>query len=190
MEEEKRRTTLARKPESKKDQFKEDMVDIGARIGKEVIWPKVKDAISGAVDMVLYKEVRGRSNGNRLNVIDFTNYNAQYAPQVSQVPNPGVPVRNNYQAGSKNWRFEDVLFDSAEEATQVWYQLNDILKTEYRITVNRYYDVCRADVQVPYTMINFGWTHIGDSPRILQKQFGADYKYIIALPNIRNLGGR
>lgn len=189
MEEEKRRATLARKPESKKDQFKEDMIDIGARIGKEVIWPKVKDAISGAVDMVLYKEVRTRGNSNKLNVIDFTNYNAISTPQ-NQIPNPGVPVRNNYQAGSRNWRFEDVLFDSAEEATQVWYQLHDILQREYRLSINRYYDVCRADVQVPHTMEAFGWTYIGDSPSILQKQFGNDFKYIIAMPNIRNLGGR
>lgn len=193
MEEPKKRTTLARTG-NKKSQVKEDFIDMGGRIFHDVVWPKGKDMISAAVDVILYGEVRGRNSTNKpLNVIDFTNYNQPYniygAPQQT---NPGVPVRNNYQAGSKRWRFEDVLFDSAEEATQVWYQLRDIARQEHIISINRYYDVCRADVQVPHTMENMGWieSDLGNSPRILQKMFGDDYKYIIALPNIRHIGGR
>ena len=109
-----------------------------------------------------------------------TNYNA--------ISNGGQS--QNYIAGSSSWKFEDVVFSTPEEATSVWYQLHDILQQEGFITVNRYYDVCQAEVKVPYTYEKYGWTQIGDSPKVLAKNFNGDAMYIIAMPNIRYVGGR
>lgn len=194
---EEKRKTLARRPD-KKDQVKEDLVDIGARIFNEVLWPKGKDMISGAVDMLLYKQVRGNNQSSKqpYNVIDFTNYtnyNAQYNQQP--VNRQGVPVRNNYCAGSGAWRFEDVLFDSPEEAMKVWYVLNDIVIREGKVNLLKYYETCNAAVEMIPNYEYYGWTHLGDSPRILKQMFTEDNgnvvdKYVMAMPKVRYIGGR
>lgn len=194
---EEKRKTLARRPD-KKDQVKEDLVDIGARIFNEVLWPKGKDMISGAVDMLLYKQVRGNNQSLKqpYNVIDFTNYtnyNAQYNQQPAN--RQGVPVRNNYCAGSGAWRFEDVLFDSPEEAMKVWYVLNDIVIREGKVNLLKYYETCNAAVEMIPNYEYYGWTHLGDSPRILKQMFTEDNgnvvdKYVMAMPKVRYIGGR
>ena len=179
------RRTIKRKS-STGGHLKEDLADMGGRIFTEVLIPKGKDILSNTLDYLLYGEVRGRNSTNKpLNVIDFTDYTKSY-----NQARPQTPVRNNYLAGSRDWQFEEVMFASEQEAIDTFYELKDVLAREGRLNVNRYYDICRAKVEVPHTMENYGWVDIGQQPRIFKKLFGNEWMYIIHLPNIRYIGGR
>lgn len=190
MENKKKRSTVTRERPVRRvdtDRLKDD----AKKLGNDYILPRfklaVQESLSNVFDILIWGKVRGgRGNSGNFVVKDFTkgnnntNYNAISTQQQSSV----------IFAGSNSWKFEDVVFSTPEEATAVWYQLNDILKQEGMLTVNRYYDICEADVKVPYTYENYGWTNIGDSPKILAKNFNGEAMYVIAMPNIRYVGGR
>lgn len=186
MDNEKKRQTISRdKPQRKelsKGQIKEDLIDIGGRWVSDVIIPKLKDAASCGLDLILYKEIRhgsGTQTNKHLNVVEFTDYNKPYN-------------RNNFLAGSNTkWHFQDVIFNTPEEAAYAWYEMRDLVKAQGYIDLNTYYhDICSADVDVPYTFANYGWTFVGganDNPPVVSKYINGKTCYTIALPQIRNI---
>jgi len=191
MENKKRSTIKREKPVHKlvdKDRIKDD----AKQLGKEYIFPRLKKAMQESLlnvaEMLILGHVRNNRSGTGGFVVkDYnnrTNYNAISSGYSVPQQNPG------YLAGSAAWKFEDVVFTTPEEATEVWYQLHDWISEHGYLDVNRYYDICEANVQVPYTYTKYGWTNIGDKPQILAKNFNGDAMYIIAMPNIRYVGGK
>lgn len=195
--EEKKRSTIQRDKPAHRIVDKNRIKDDAKQLGKEYVFPKIKralqEAASNVADVLIFGQVRNGGNGRSFTVMDFTNrnnnstnYNARYSGTYNA--QPAQPM--GYLAGSAAWKFEDVVFTTPEEATEVWYQLHDWIAQNGSLDVNRYYDICQADVKVPYTYTNYGWTNIGDKPQILAKNFNGDAMYIIAMPNIRYVGGR
>ena len=191
MEDKKRSTIKREKPVHKlvdKDRIKDD----AKQLGKEYIFPRLKKAMQESLlnvaEMLILGHVRNNRSGTGGFVVkDYnnkTNYNAISSGYIAPQQNQG------YLAGSAAWKFEDVVFTTPEEATEVWYQLRDWISEHGYLDVNRYYDICEANVQVPYTYTKYGWTNIGDKPQILAKNFNGDAMYIIAMPNIRYVGGK
>lgn len=170
---------------TRKARMKSDLIGIATKAWNDVVKPKIKDTIFNTIEFFIYGEVRGRGSGytRTSNQVSWSDYTKMF----NNPPQTAPSNQNDYRAGSRNqFDFKDVLFDSAEEAIDGFYQLKDILDREHRLTANRYYDVFKAKVRVPHTFEDFGWIDIGQSPNILE----CEGRYIIKLPQIRYIGRR
>lgn len=135
-----------------------DADSVGSFVMTEVIFPKIKDAISAAVkysvDFILYGK-NGASIGNK-NGTSYINYNNQYASTIyrpinysNQPTNYGKPVNNTI------YQIRHFVFNSRGEAESVCIALMDSISRYGSVSVNDFYDFIGQNGQ--YTDQKYGW---------------------------------
>lgn len=137
-----------------------DADSVGAFVVSEVILPKIKDMISGAVkysiDFILYGKNGASVGGNRSGA-GIINYNSQYRSSLYQ---PSVPI-NMQQSGYNRpvvntiYQVRDFVFGSRGEAETVAIALQDNIARYGSVSVNDFYDLIGQNGQ--YTDQKYGW---------------------------------
>lgn len=146
--------TTRRKPLSKKFAevfFSSDMNDVKSYIFYDVIVPGIKDAISDAVNIILYGDTRrgsGKGNSNQT----FVSYSGFSSSKNKQ--------RNNTrQTRSRtNTDIQDIIFESRGEAEEVLGNLVDFIVDYGVASVADLYDL--VGITGPFTDNKYGWTDL------------------------------
>lgn len=159
-------TTYIRKQDTN-SRIKQDIHDVGGRVFTESVLPKIKDIIFSAVSIIVYGEDRTRGTSSSTifkSQGGYTDFTAYSRPNAN--PNSNL---FNVVGGTAKWRFEDPVFsvdvyggyeEAKKEAARVLVQMNQIINQQGFIDINMFYDLAKVQVQVPYTMVDYGWVNV------------------------------
>lgn len=175
-----------------KSRVKQDLYDVGSRVVHESVWPKIKDIIFSAVSIIVYGEDRTRGTSSSTTYRSqggFTDFTA------FSKPGGGVLSQPYAAAGTATrWRFEDPVFsvevyggyeEAKKEAARVLVQMNQIIQQQGFIDINMFYDLAKTQVQVPYTMVDYGWVNVSSAGL---RYVDAINGWIIELPPHKYIG--
>lgn len=138
-----------------RDSFvEEDGKSISDYIVNDVLVPGIKrglfDMVTGGLEMLFYGEVKGRRRDNttRANVNQRASYSSYYGSrQYDSRPQPRV-----------QYEYDDILFDTREDAREVLTSMDDIVEQYGVVTVSDYYDLVGKTAR--WTDNNYGWTDL------------------------------
>lgn len=129
----------------------EDAANVKSYVFMDVLVPAIKKAISdivtNGIDMILYGETRGSRSRSGSKV----SYRKYYDD----------PRDDRYDRGSRSgsrsrFDYDDIIFDSRDEAITVREEMNNVIGDYGFVTVADMYDM--VDLTAPYTASNYGWT--------------------------------
>ena len=147
--------TTRKKPLSKKFAevfFNSDMEDVKSYIFYDVIVPGIKDAISDAVNIILYGDSRRGSNSRSSNQT-YVSYSGFSSPKSKSKNNQSRPVRTR-----TNTDIQDIIFESRGEAEEVLGNLVDFIVDYGVASVADLYDL--VGITGPFTDNKYGWTDL------------------------------
>lgn len=104
--------------------------------------------------------------------VDYSGYSRKRKP-VSRTERMRVNVHD--------YRFYE--FQTREEATDVWYNLDGKLDADEYLTVNDFWKAARRDDMCSSVGVEMGWTDIGAEPTVTRGRDG----YILDMPRARYL---
>lgn len=135
----------------------EDVGDVKQYLIYDVLIPAIKeniaDAINGAIGMLFFGEATRRPRRSNSSPIGSKfNYNA--------VSTPGTRERMpNYSRSRIAHNFDDIIFETRNEAELVLDGMVEILNSEYKqVTVADFYDL--AGRTTTFTDNKYGWTDL------------------------------
>lgn len=147
----------------------------------EVIVPVIKDTIAslvkGSIDMIFYGEVRNSSSsrGGRNSGTSKVSYNKFYED--------GSTSKNRRDTRNPNrYSYDDVLFDTREDASEVLVNMDDIIDQYGVVTVADLFDLSGITGN-GYTDQNYGWT----STRSASVERNRDGDYFIKMQRPTNI---
>ncbi len=148
-----------------------DSKNIKSYVFGEVLIPALKKAISDVVtngiDILLYGESRGRSNGNNRSAADRISYRSYYNDSSRD-------VRPSYTRGN-SYSYDDIVLNSRGEAEDVLARMDELVETYGLVRVADLYDL--VGISGNYTDNKYGWTNIRNA-EIVRVRDG----YMIKLP--------
>jgi hypothetical protein len=144
-----------------------DMGSIQDYIIQDLLIPKAKDVIIGAVEALL--GVNRSSSGSSKSNASRVSYRKYYEDNQRR-------DSRDYQSNHSTFNYDDIIFDSYGEADEVLTSMDEIIATYGIVSVADYYDM--ADVKHDYTANKYGWSDIR-SARIVRERNGG---YSIKLP--------
>lgn len=147
----------------------DDAKNVKSYVVMDILIPAIKKAVSDIVkdgiDIILYGGTRKRSNTKS----NYISYNTYYSSRRDD-------DRDSRNYSTKNERNVDVVvFDRRDDAEEVLFHMDEILKNYGLITIADYNDLVGIPGQ--YTDNRFGWTSIRNA-RVVHSRDG----YIIELP--------
>ena len=147
--------TTRKKPLSKKFAetfFSSDMNDVKSYIFYDVVVPGIKDAISDAVNIVLYGDTR-RGSGRGNNGQTYISYSGFSSSKQKQKQIPAKQKRER-----TNTDIQDIIFESRGEAEEVLGNLVDFIVDYGVASVADLYDL--VGITGPFTDNKYGWTDL------------------------------
>lgn len=148
----------------------------------EVVIPVIKDTITqlvkGSIDMIFYGEVRntGGSRGGRTGNASKVSYRDYYDDGKK-----GRDVRDSRT--STRYSYDDILFDSSQDANDVLVRMDEIVEQYGVVTVADLFDLAGITGN-GYTDQNYGWTSTR-SAEVLRNRDGEYYLKIQRPSSIR-----
>lgn len=121
----------------------------------EVVIPAFKktlsEAASNIIDMILYGEAGKSSTKSRAAKVSYQNYydrGDRFASTKRTV------------ASNRGLDYDDVVFDSRDDAVEVRSRMYELLDLYEEVTVADLYDM--AGITAPHTFNNYGWTRLAN----------------------------
>lgn len=144
----------------------EDVSNVKSYIVMDVLIPAAKKAISdmvtNGIDMILYGETREskKRSSHRVSYTSYSDYSRD---------------RDRPRRSSRGYSYDDVIFDTRDEAKDVLESMEEIIETYDYVTVADLYDL--ADISSEFTDNNYGWTSVRNADIVRVKE-----GYVIKLP--------
>ena len=149
----------------------DDISNVKEYIIFDRIIPGIKEMIVAGIEMMLFGDVRIRSNRNPSKA-SYVSYNKMYASS----PSRRERERREYDREARGKDFTDYIFESKGEAMEVLDTLTELIDVYDQASVNDFYDA--IGVTGDFTDTNYGWTELG-SANIRRVRGGG---YILDLP--------
>lgn len=160
---------------------KEDTDSVKDYVIFDVIVPAVKDiasdVITGAVDMLLYGETRGRGRSRRRGSTKVS-YDSFYR-NTSRSSSHRSNSRRDERRKKEN--YNDILYDSRDDADEVLDTLLELIETDGEATIADLYDL--SGITADFADEGWGWTNLS-SAKVRKDRSGGWY---IDLPRPRGL---
>lgn len=143
----------------------------------DLVIPAIKDAILGAIEMMLYGTAR-RSGTPKTTTSGYTPYN-----KFSGTAN-ATKTRTTNVDETKDLDYRDIVFETRADAEDVYAAMVELCNSEYgQATICDFFDASNR-TNDNYTLENIGWKELPDRPRILHVRGGG---FVIDMPKPVNL---
>ena len=144
----------------------DDTRGVGDYVLHDVLIPAFKatisDMIGGGMDMLLFGERRGRSNISRDRGRSYVSYGGYYKDDYRSRDRYKRDDRRQISRQTRaTHNFDDVVFDSREEAELVLVRLVDLTIEYDRASVMDFYEL--SNIETSFTDDNYGWTNLRDA---------------------------
>lgn len=147
-----------------------DVDSVKSYVLLDVLVPAVKKAISdivtNGIDMLLYGESRGKSNGSASKISYRSYYDSKQSRDRGE---------SSYRRAQTGYGYDDIIFDNRGEAESVLMRMDELIDVYRVVSVGDLYDM--AGITGNYTDNKYGWTDI-HSAEVVRVRDG----YIIKLP--------
>lgn len=136
--------------------FEESGDSIKEYVVSDLIIPAIKDAIIGAIEMLLYGTARSRSSVNRGGSSGYTPYNKFSGNnQAKQSRTQDVKPGNTTD-------YRDITYETRAEAEDVYKAMLDLCNSEYhQATICDFFDASQMSND-NFTLDSWGWKELPD----------------------------
>lgn len=135
----------------KKMFFPGDIRDIKGYALNNIIIPSLKNGVLALVELTLFGQVRRSNGGYSPSRTNYTYVSSN--PQRQTVAQTQASVNQSDRA---NHNFQNIIFESYQDAEDVIETMVDLLNKYGRVTVAQFYDLARLECD--WASENWGWT--------------------------------
>ena len=136
----------------------QDVDSVKRSVLHDVIVPATKsviaEAVTSAVEMLLYGEVRHSGSGRRAGGGSRVSYDGCFRPQPDR-----TSVDRSYERARNALDYEDIEFETRGDAEAVLAAMDEAISSYGFITVGGFFDLCQI-TDTSYNSNRYGWTDL------------------------------
>ena len=136
----------------------QDVDSVKRSVLHDVIIPATKsviaEAVTSAVDMLLYGEVHHSGSGRRSGGGSRVSYDGYFRPQPDR-----ITVDRSYESARSALDYEDIEFETRGDAEAVLAAMDEAINSYGFVTVGEFFDLCQI-TDTAYNSHRYGWTDL------------------------------